>query len=300
MKNSVVAERIADLLATTPAFDRLPQEDREQLMGRVSMRYYGPEEVILEQGTTRHEYLYIIESGSVRLTEKESGRLVDEYGERDIFGNYGLMNGGQLPFEVRATEPTVCVLLGEKDFRKLYENHGGFAAFFDKELRSHEHDGGSGLDASGSRLLFGTTLGELVGRGPVVCTPQSTAREVAQAMRDENADSVVVTDGDEVLGILSDIDLRNKIVADGVPAETAVEDLMHRNALRLDAGGTGLPGSHGHDAAADVPRHRLQRAGRKIRATRGDIRQRHLARPEQQPGLYNRTRRAHQRPRRPL
>ena len=236
MRNSVVAERIADLLGTAPAFDRLPREERERLMGRVSMRYYGPKEVILEQGTTRHEYLYVIESGSVRLAEKESGRLVDEYGERDLFGNYGLMNGGRLPFEVRATEPTVCVLLEEGDFRELYENYEEFAAFFDKELRSHEHDGGSGLDASGSRLLFGTTLGELVGRGPVVCTPQATAREVAQTMRDENADSVVVVGDDEVLGILSDIDLRNKIVADGVPAETAVEDLMHRNALRLDAG----------------------------------------------------------------
>ena len=54
-------------------------------------------------------------------------------------------------------------------------------------------------------------------------------------MRDENADSVVVTEDDEVLGILTDIDLRNKIVADGVPPETLVNDLMHRNALRLDA-----------------------------------------------------------------
>ena len=235
MKNSVVLDRISELLAFTPAFDRLPEEVREQLLGEISLRYYGPDEVILEQGATTHDYLYVIESGSVRLTEKESGRLVDEYGEKDIFGNYGILNGGPLPYEARATEPTVCVLLGTKDFRELYENHRDFAAFFDKDLKNYEHDGSSGLDASGSRLLFGTTLGELVGRGPVVCSPKATAREVAQAMRDENADSVVITEADEVLGILTDIDLRNKIVADGVPPETLVDDLMHRNALRLNA-----------------------------------------------------------------
>ena len=55
-------------------------------------------------------------------------------------------------------------------------------------------------------------------------------------MRDENADSVVITEDDEVLGILTDIDLRNKIVADGGSPDTLVEELMHRNALRLDAG----------------------------------------------------------------
>ncbi len=235
MKNSVVLDRISELLGSSPAFDRLPEEVREQLLGKVFLRYYGPDEVILEQGTTAHEYLQIIESGSVRLAEKESGRLVDEYGEKDIFGNYGLMNGGRLPHEACATEPTVCVLLGAKDFRELYENQQDFAAFFDKDLKNYDSGGGSGPDASGSRLLFGTTLGELVGRGPVVCSPNATAREVAQTMRDENADSVVITEDDEVLGILSDIDLRNKIVADGVSPDTTVDELMHRNALRLDA-----------------------------------------------------------------
>ncbi len=235
MKNSVVLDRISELLALTPAFDRLPEDVRGQLLGEISLRYYALDEVILEQGTTTHDYLYIIESGSVRLTEKESGRLVDEYGEKDVFGNYGILNGGRLPYEARATEPTVCVLLGAKDFRELYENHGDFAAFFDKDLKGYDADGSSGPDASGSRLLFGTTLGELIGRGPVICSPEATAREVAQAMRDENADSVVVTEDDEVLGILTDIDLRNKIVADGVPPETLVDGLMHRNALRLDA-----------------------------------------------------------------
>ena len=236
MKNSVVLDRISELLSSAPAFDRLPEDAREQLLGQVSMRYYAPDEVILEQSTTSHDHLYVVESGSVRLAEKESGRLVDEYGEKDIFGNYGLMNGGRLPYEARAIEPTVCVLLGREDFRKLYENHEDFAAFFDKDLKNYEPGGDSGLDASGSRLLFGTTLGELVGRGPVICSPKATAREVAQTMRDENADSVVITEDDEVLGILTDIDLRNKIVAEGGSPDTLVEELMHRDALRLDEG----------------------------------------------------------------
>lgn len=234
MKSSVVADRIAKLLEIAPGFDRLPPEVRQGLLGEVSVRYFRPEEVILEQGSTAHEHLYIIESGSVRLTNRETGRLVDEYGEGDLFGNYGLINGGRLPFEARALEPTVCVLLGARVFRELYETHEDFAAFFNKELGGYERDG-SGPDASSSRLLFGTTLGELVGRDPVVCPPHATAREVARTMREENADSVVVSEDDQVLGILSDIDLRNKIVADGGSFDTPVEELMHRNALRLDA-----------------------------------------------------------------
>ena len=235
MKNSIVADRISSLLGSTPALDRLPEDERRRLLGRVILRYFGPDEVIVKQGITDHEFLYVIESGYVRLTEKESGRLVDEYGEGDIFGNYGLMKGGPLPFEVRTVEPTVCVLIAAEDFRGLYDKHEEFAAFFDKDLRDFTEDGGPGFDASGSRLLFGTKIGELVGREPVLCPPCATAREVAQTMRDENADSVVIMEDERVLGILTDIDLRNKIVAEGAPPETPVEDLMHRNALRLAA-----------------------------------------------------------------
>ncbi|MDQ4105694.1 MAG: DUF294 nucleotidyltransferase-like domain-containing protein, partial [Actinomycetota bacterium] len=235
MKNSIVADRISNLLATAPAFDRLPKGECRRLLGKVILRYFDPDEVIVAQGTTDHDFLYIIESGCVRLKEKDSGRLVDEYGEGDIFGNYGLMRGGPLPFEVRAVEPTVCVLLAARDFRELYDKHESFAAFFDKNLRDYTEDEGPGFDVTGSRLLFGTTIGELVGRGPVICTPRATAREAAQSMRDENSDSVVVTDGNRVLGILTDIDLRNEVVANGAPPETPVEELMHRNALRLSA-----------------------------------------------------------------
>ncbi len=235
MESSVIAARISKLLETAPGFDRLPAEVRRRLLGEVFVRYFLPEEVILEQGSTAHEHLYIIESGSVRLTDRESGQLVDEYGEGDLFGNHGLINGGRLPFEARALEPAVCVLLGARDFRELYETHPEFAAFFNKELGGYEGEAGSRPDASSSRLLFGTTLGELVGRSPVVCAPGATAREVAQTMRAENADSVVVVEDGQVLGILSDIDLRNKIVAEGASFDTLVEELMLRDALRLDA-----------------------------------------------------------------
>jgi CBS domain-containing protein len=54
-------------------------------------------------------------------------------------------------------------------------------------------------------------------------------------MRDENADSVVVMGESGVLGILTDIDLRNEVVASGASPDTPVQELMHGNALRLPA-----------------------------------------------------------------
>lgn len=238
MVRSAVASRLTGLLDSTPAFDRLPKEVRGRLLGEVLVRYYEKDQAILSQGYSGHEFLYVIESGSVRLTDARTGRLVDEYGEGEMFGNYGLMKGGPLPFEARAVEPTVCVLLASGRFRELYESYEPFAAFFDKDIRGYAPDGEDPFDAagtSGTQLLFGTRLGELVSRGPVVCPPEATVREAARSMRDEGANSVLVAREGQVVGILSDIDLRNRVVAEDAPVETPVGELMSSHLIRLDA-----------------------------------------------------------------
>ncbi|MBA2442650.1 MAG: CBS domain-containing protein [Rubrobacter sp.] len=238
MKSSAVASRLTGLLDNTPAFDRLPKEVRGRLLGEVLVRYYEKDQVILAQGYSEHEFLYIMESGSVRLTDAKTGRLVDEYGEGEMFGNYGLMKGGPLPFEARAVEPVVCVQLASERFRELYATYEPFAAFFDKDIRGYAPDSEDPFDAagtSGTQLLFGTRLGELVSRGPVVCSPEATVREAARSMREEGANSVLVARDGQVVGILSDIDLRNKVVAEDAPVETPVGELMSGHIIRLDA-----------------------------------------------------------------
>jgi len=239
VRNSVVARRVVELLENTPAFDRLPVDVRRGLLGETHLRYYEPDEVILEQGRTEHEYLYIIESGFVRLTDAHTGRLVEEYGEGEMFGNYALMKGGELPFEARAVEPTVCVLLGAERFRELYEEYETFAAFFDRDLRGYapdEEDPFAAASTSGAQLLFGTQLGELINREPVVCEPTATAREAALAINEADANSVVVLDGGRVAGILSDADLRRRVVAEALSPETPVAEIMSHHVILMESG----------------------------------------------------------------
>lgn len=234
MNNSVVADRILEVLGSAPGFDLLPGEVRQRVLGEVMVRYFEAGSVVLNQGRTSHESLYVVESGFVRLINNETGRLVDEYGEADVFGNYGLMRGGALPYEARAVEPTVCLLLGAESFRELYEAHHHFAAFFDRDLSERSPDDGA-IDAGGSRLLFGTRLGNLVGRAPVTCAPGNPVLEAARIMRREGMDSVLVVEDGEVIGILSDSDLRNRLVAEAAPVQKPVEALMSRHVLRLEA-----------------------------------------------------------------
>lgn len=70
---------------------------------------------------------------------------------------------------------------------------------------------------------------DLMTPDPACCTPQSTAREAAAAMRDNDCGSIPVvesTDTRRLVGVVTDRDLAVRGLAQGRGAKTAVEKLM--------------------------------------------------------------------------
>lgn len=75
-------------------------------------------------------------------------------------------------------------------------------------------------------------------RGRVLAvTPEATISEAAKIMRDHAVGAIVVVDGDEVVGILSERDIIARVVAaDGDPASTAVGQAMTRRVISCAPG----------------------------------------------------------------
>lgn len=74
---------------------------------------------------------------------------------------------------------------------------------------------------------LGRPVRELVRRPPVTCPPELTIAEAARRMQAYGVGSVVVVDGDgRPVGIVTDRDLRAKVVAGGVPSGEAVARIM--------------------------------------------------------------------------
>jgi len=123
MKSSAILDRVRVLLADIAPFDQLPEEEREDLLDAISIEYFEPDAVVIEQGSHLHRGLFFIESGLVRLMDVEQKRLLDKCGEGDLFGSFGLLKGGGSIYEAKAVEPTVCALLDKERFGQLCEKH---------------------------------------------------------------------------------------------------------------------------------------------------------------------------------
>ena len=250
---SPIFERIADLLATNEPFSLLPDAERQALLQQMTMEFYPPGEVILNQGEDIHRALYVVESGVVRLVDVENDRTVDLVGEGAQFGSYGLLQGGALPYEARAVERTSCALLSAQTFAALLDAHEPFRAYFDDDLKRYVRTLDDDIDASGAFLLFDTTLGRVLRSAATTVAADATVQDAARAMAAGETDSVVIVQDRAPVGVVTEGDLVERVVAVGGDAGAPVMSLVERPPIALPAS------ARLFDAVRTMMEHRVRR-----------------------------------------
>lgn len=80
-------------------------------------------------------------------------------------------------------------------------------------------------DDSGTALIA-TPVRALLQREPITVTPATSIRAAASTMRDQRVSSLLVVEGDRLLGIVTDRDLRNRAVAAGLDTAGPVGEIF--------------------------------------------------------------------------
>ncbi|HEY7435175.1 MAG TPA: CBS domain-containing protein, partial [Methylomirabilota bacterium] len=89
----------------------------------------------------------------------------------------------------------------------------------------------------GDMGLFLRHVRDLIKGAPVTCAPSATAAEVAQLMTRRSIGSVIVLGEDgAATGIVTDRDLRTRVVAPGLSASTPVRHVMSTPVIGIDPG----------------------------------------------------------------
>lgn len=228
-----LSSQIADLLAETEPFDLLSDEERRALLQKMTLELYAPGETILQQGDDIHRALYVVSEGLVRLTDAESGRTVDMCGPGSQFGSYGLLQGGALPYEARAVEQSSCALIAAESFQALLKENDAFQAFFEEDIKRYVRTLDDNIDASGAFLLFDTQLENVLRAKPPVVEVGATVREAAQTMAGSDVDAVVVVQDGVPVGVVTEGDVVERVVAAGGSTDGPVMGLVERPPIAL-------------------------------------------------------------------
>ena len=225
MALDVELSEVRDFLAHHEPFDVLPAAVLDTLPARMSVEYFRRGSRLIERGRD-NSHLYVLRSGAAEVHDAQ-GSLVDRGGEGSCFGSITLTQGNPSTFDVTAIEDSLALLLPAEDFHQLCADHPEVDSFFDAQRASRMSGAVAALQLSstGSAILK-TRVRDLVGREPVAVATTSTVREAAQVMSQHRVSSLLVMDGERLAGILTDRDLRTRVLAAGVDPGVAVTTVM--------------------------------------------------------------------------
>jgi CBS domain-containing protein len=222
----MVTEGAAAFLRRFAPFDAVPEEELAEAEAAIVEREYAPGELVLVEDGTPARHLYVIRSGSVELVHEED--VIDVLEPGELFGHPSLLSGMAPAFDVRAREHTVCLLLEAGLARRLLGSPSG-VEFVASSLRERLVRTGEVAHAQAEQRT--AHLGALVHRPAVECTPTAQAGEAARLMAEADVSCVLVRLDEGGFGIVTDSDLRAKLLAHGRPPSTPVADLMTAPAL---------------------------------------------------------------------
>ncbi len=229
---------VVEFLAGTLPFNDLPSEELERIARRVRLDFFPKGTLIFEQDKTVVEDLFLIQKGGVKIYLKdEEGEITlkDFRGEGAYIGALPIIQGTTANLNVETVEDTFCFLLDKETFVELISNYPKFAQYYLKsfsekfirtayrELRHHR----VAPKTEGTLYMFSIRVGDLIKKEPVVARGSETIQQAAARMAELHIGSLLIQDpSGEIVGIVTDKDLRTKVVAKGLGLDTQVEKIM--------------------------------------------------------------------------
>ncbi len=232
---------VAEFLVGHAPFRELPRPLLAALIRRSTLRYVRRGTRILSVGEP-NEVMYVLRSGAVDITDGDGG-LVERSDPGASFGMSTLVERAPSRYDFTAIEDSLLLVVPEEAFRHTCARDPAFESFYTSAhaARLRRAVGTLHVADRGGAVLR-TTLGDLVRRPPVAVSPATSVRAAAQLMVRERVSSVLVIDGERLAGIVTDRDLRSRVVAAGLDHEEPVVGVMtpqpvtaHADALAFEA-----------------------------------------------------------------
>ncbi len=218
-----------DFIEQIPPFDQLQPADLTLVRQALQRVECEAGVVLLTQGGPPSAYLNIVRSGAVALRTNGQTHHMLEAG--DMFGFPSLLSQEAPLADAVTTEPSVIYRLPETLFRTLLERPP-FAQYFLRGLSDRLRTAATADHPLGEQGLS-MPVKHLIAREPLFVTPDATVQEAARLMSEANVSSVLVAA--DPPGIVTDRDLRRRVLAAGRGPETPVSAAMTRPLLQIDA-----------------------------------------------------------------
>jgi len=219
---------IRDFLARTAPFHALPEGVLGSIAPAICIRY-------LRRGSAfppadaEQSFLYVVRSGAVELREAD-GELAEKLSEGGLYSGACHLLDASAGMTGRVVEDSLLYLLPCDVLRQLCATFEVCSRFFSESLHQRIQLAlcNSREEQDHGLAALTVPVGQLLRCGPVCVPPTTSIREAAGVMAQHQVSSVLVVQGETLIGLVTDRDLRNRCVAAGLSFELPVEQIMTR------------------------------------------------------------------------
>jgi CBS domain-containing protein len=215
---------IAEFLRDNPPFDTLGEDELGEVASACEIEFAEAGSMVIEQAVAAPDVAWVVRRGAVELLD--GGRVVDMLSEGEMFGHASLLSEWPTALAVRAAEDSLLYRLPAEAIRPVLARPAALR-FAARSLAGRYEMLQRDLDPLAIAVVDPARrpVRRLLRGDPVITAPAETVQDAARRMVEASSSSVLVDLGDG-FGIVTDRDLRERVVAAGVPADTPVSQVM--------------------------------------------------------------------------
>ncbi|OYW96410.1 MAG: signal transduction protein [Alishewanella sp. 32-51-5] len=207
---------VSKFLARTTPFDQLDSAQLAELALQLSVYYCQAGENV----EIAHERLLIIRTGIFALYSDQQ-QLLTKLEEGDFYGYQLLLTGLADNDQLICEEDGLLFWLPADAFHQLRYQYKNIDIFFQRLFgrRLHQYK-----EQQSSR--FTLKVSDIVQARKVSISGEHSVQQAAQLMTEKRVSSLLVEQDERLTGILTDRDLRTRVLAANLPATTPVQQVM--------------------------------------------------------------------------
>jgi CBS domain-containing protein len=211
-------------IATIDPFSRLPEALLKTVTAAIKIIYLAKGESIPPPATEADKYLFIIKTGAVeqRLAD---GLLRGRLEEDDVFG-FSLFSNSETRYQIKAIENTLLYLIPAKTIYYIQSQYPEYAQHFTTkpEDRIYSAVKSTWSDINSSSFFY--TVDQVSSDQFAQVNTEDSIRTVAKIMRSQYASCAIVEENNKLVGIVTDTDLIDRVIAEGKTSELPISEIM--------------------------------------------------------------------------
>ncbi|CAH0528817.1 DUF294 nucleotidyltransferase-like domain-containing protein [Vibrio hippocampi] len=231
------SNNVYDFLVHLDPFDLLPNQVVEVLASAVTVKYLAKGECIEFQAMCEKRFLYVVRKGAIEQ-RTQLNKLRARLGEEDQFGFTFLepLKDAEDGYRAEAIEDSLLYLIPHAIIQETCEQHPEFKDYFAATAKTRLHSAIRSIVNKEDKGLFFRNVGEVASESITVVSIEDSIMSVAQAMCGKKRSScAVVLKGDEIVGLVTDRDMTQHVVANGIDTTDPIHHVMTPNPILINS-----------------------------------------------------------------